>query len=89
MDQLDESIIVADVVGVVVETLGLRGPSAELTADTALLGGISEFDSLAVVELITALEQRFGIRIEDDDVTAEAFATIGTLAGLVEEKTRR
>lgn len=81
-EQMDTADI-DGVVAVVVDTLGLTGESAVLTADTALLGGISEFDSLAVVEVIAALEERFGIVVEDDDVTAEVFATIGTLAALV------
>ena len=88
MDQMNSIASVQDVQAVVVETLGLTGESAELTADTPLLGGLSEFDSLAVMELLTALERRFGITVEDEDVTASVFATVGSLAEFVDAKLR-
>lgn len=73
---------------VIVETLGLTGVAAELRADTMLLGGVSEFDSLAVMELLVALESRFGITVEDEDVTVELFETVGILAAYVDAKRR-
>lgn len=88
MDQGSVVVSLPAVRQVVVETLGLTGASAELSAGTALLGGLSEFDSLAVIELITALEARFGIVVEDEDVTAEVFATVGSLAAFVDAKRR-
>ena len=86
MNTTEQMNIVDDVVSVVVDTLGLTGEAAVLSADTALLGGISEFDSLAVVELIAALENRFGIVVDDEDVTMEVFATIGSVADFVRSK---
>ena len=47
--------------------------------DTPLFGALPEFDSLAVANFLTALEERLGVIIEDDDVEAEDFATFGTL----------
>ena len=44
-DQMNSIASLQDVQDVVVETLGLTGESADLSADTALLGGLSEFDS--------------------------------------------
>ena len=41
---------------------------------------------MAVVYVITALEERFGFEVEDDDISAETFATLGTLTEFVEEK---
>jgi acyl carrier protein len=41
---------------------------------------------MAVVELVAALEQRFDISIDDDDVTAEVFETLASLTALVESK---
>lgn len=87
-DQMNSIASLQDVQDVVVETLGLTGESADLSADTALLGGLSEFDSLAVMELIAALESRFGIVVEDEDVTADVFATVGSLADFVGVKLR-
>jgi acyl carrier protein len=57
-----------------------------LTADTALLGNLPELDSMAVVNVITALEERFGIVIADDEIEASLFATAGTLADFVARK---
>jgi acyl carrier protein len=57
-----------------------------LTTSTALLGAIPEFDSMAVVAIITALEDRFGFSIEDDEIDASVFETVGTLVSFVETK---
>ena len=54
--------------------------------DTALVGSIPEFDSMAVVALIQALEERFGIQIGDDEISAETFETIGRVYELVLSK---
>jgi len=53
-------------------------------AGTELLGSLPELDSMAVVELIYALEERFGIEVDGDEVTADAFETLGSLAAFVE-----
>jgi acyl carrier protein len=70
---------------VVVETLGVDRADA-LDADTPLLGSLPELDSMAVLELVLELEQRFGIMIEGEDVTADVFETLGSLAAFVESK---
>jgi acyl carrier protein len=58
----------------------------DINEDTALLGGIPEFDSMAVVTLLTAIEEQYGIMIDDDEVDAEIFETVGTLISFVEQK---
>jgi len=57
-----------------------------LTADSALLGSIPELDSMAVVSLITALEELFGISVSDDEISASTFETLGSLAAFVQQK---
>ena len=52
-------------------------------ADDALLGGVPEFDSMAVVSILTVIEENYGLMIEDDDVSAEAFETLGSLLEFV------
>jgi acyl carrier protein len=79
---------VDDVKAVVVETLGLEARAHTLDATTPLLGSLPELDSMAVPELLVALEDRFGITIDGDDVTADAFETLGSLAALVDAKLR-
>lgn len=55
-------------------------------SSTPLLGAIPEFDSMAVVSLLTALEEQFEIELSDDELHAEVFETVGSLARFVEEK---
>jgi len=65
-------------------TLQLRGP--RLAADSPLLGALPELDSMAVLNLLLALEQQFSITIADDEIRAEHFATLATLSAFVQEK---
>ena len=51
--------------------------------DTHLLGSIPEFDSMAVVTLINALEERFDLQVEDDEISAETFETVGKVYAFV------
>ena len=74
----------AGVTAVVVKTLGIEDRANSLKATTPLFGSIPELDSLAVVELAAALEERFGFQIDDDDFTGDVFETIGSLAEFVE-----
>ena len=75
-----------EVARVLDEVLSLNGRSADFTRNTHLLGAIPELDSMAVVSLITALEEQFGIAINDDEIDGETFATVGSLADFVSEK---
>jgi acyl carrier protein len=78
--------VTGEVKAVLVETLGVQDRAASIDAGTPLLGSLPELDSMAVLELVAALEQHFGVTIDDDDVTAEAFETLGRLADLVASK---
>lgn len=68
------------------EVLNLGGRAAAFTADTALLGALPELDSMAVVKLITAIQERFAIEIEDDELDGSVFASLGALAAFVRGK---
>lgn len=57
-----------------------------ITSDTPLLGAIPEFDSMAVVSIITAFEDKFGFAVEDDEIEASVFETLGSLVAFVESK---
>ncbi len=78
--------VMADVIQVLGDVLALGERTGKLTADTALLGAIPEFDSMAVLGVITRLEEVFGISIADDEISAETFETVGSLATFVERK---
>lgn len=68
------------------DTLQLGARGDKLTRSTALLGSLPELDSMAVITVIGALEERFGISVDDDDISAETFATLGSLADFVDQK---
>jgi acyl carrier protein len=67
--------------------LSLGARADHLTAASPLLGSVAELDSMAVVQIITMLESEFGITINDDEVSADVFATVGSLVSFVTEKT--
>jgi acyl carrier protein len=58
----------------------LRGRSAAFQRSTALLGALPELDSMAVLSVITLLEERFGISVQDDAIDGAAFASVGSLS---------
>jgi acyl carrier protein len=68
------------------EILQLGDRTRAFGPETPLLGSIPEFDSMAVITLIHALEQQFGIRIGDDEVSAETFETVGGVYEFVCQK---
>jgi acyl carrier protein len=57
-----------------------------LNQETPLLGSLPELDSMAVANLIVALEQHFGFEVRDDEISARHFATVGSLASFVASK---
>jgi acyl carrier protein len=75
-----------EVLKVLDQLLSLQGRALQFKSDTPLLGNIAELDSMAVVGLITALEDRFGFIIDDDEIDGSTFATVGSLAGFVNSK---
>jgi acyl carrier protein len=75
-----------DVKQILTEVLALGNQGAALNAHSPLLGSIPELDSMAVVNLITALEDHFGITVEDDEISAATFDTLGSLADFVAAK---
>jgi acyl carrier protein len=71
---------------VLATTLGIKDRADRLTPDTALWDALPEFDSMAVLELIAALEDRFDIVLDDSEISGEIFGTLGTLTAFVQEK---
>ena len=68
------------------DVLSLEGRAKTFTPDTALLGALPELDSMAVVSLITALEEQFGIVVDDDEIDGSTFATVGALTDFLNGK---
>lgn len=78
--------VAKEVTRVLDEVLSLGGRGLAFTRDTHLLGAIPELDSMAVVSLITTLEERFGIIVDDDEIDGATFGTVGALADFISAK---
>jgi acyl carrier protein len=78
--------IEGEVLQVLDEVLSLGGRGVHFGRHTALLGAVPELDSMAVVSVISALEERVGITVDDGEIDSATFATVGSL---VEFVTRR
>lgn len=85
-----EPIVTGDVVrAVLVDVLAIDpARAAGFTADTALFGSLPELDSMAVAGLLTELEDRLHIIIDDDDVDGEMLESFGALVAFVQGKIR-
>jgi|FEC22Drversion2_1045045.scaffolds.fasta_scaffold00019_39 acyl carrier protein len=82
--------IVAEVAALLTQVLALRPDVArQLSRTTRLLGNLPELDSMAVATVLTAIEDRFGILIDDDEVSGALFETVGSLADFVASKQQR
>ena len=68
------------------DVLQLGKRTTKLSANTPLFGSLPELDSMAVVLVVVAIEERFGIKFEDEEASAENFDTLGTLVSLVDRK---
>jgi acyl carrier protein len=86
--ELSTAVTVADVKAVLVETLGLEDRGDALDANTPLFGSLPELDSMAVLELMLELEQRFGIELDNDDISADVFENLASLTAFVDSKQR-
>jgi len=75
-----------EVLSILDEVLSLKGRANSFTLETPLLGALPELDSMAVVALITSLEERFGFIVDDDEIDGAAFASVGTLVDFVQGK---
>lgn len=75
--------VLRDVLGISAERTAAFGPS------TGLFGSLPEFDSIAVMNVLTELEDRLGILIEDDEVDGDMLATFGALTDFAAGKAPR
>ncbi|MYN10078.1 acyl carrier protein [Pseudoduganella aquatica] len=71
---------------ILADVLGLGAGADALTEQSALLGAIPELDSMAVVQLIAAMEEQFGFSVDDDEIDAATFASVGSLTAFVARK---
>ena len=76
----------AELKDILAEVLSLGERAQRFTAATPLLGSLPELDSMAVVSVITTIEERFGFSIGDDEISAATFASFGSLCDFVQQK---
>ena len=74
------------VIGILDSVLTLKGRGATFHRQTLLLGAVPELDSMAVLSVITTLEEQFGFEIHDDEIDGAIFATVGSLVDFVTAK---
>jgi len=82
MDKIDQKLraILSDV-------LGLKPSQADaFTAETGLFGDLPELDSMAVAGLLTEMEDRLDIVIDEDEIDGDLFETYGSLLAFARSK---
>jgi len=79
-------MVLDEVRKVVGSSLQIHGRVQQMDAAAPFLGAVPELDSMAVASLIGALEEHFGITVEDDEIGASTFETLGSLALFIERK---
>lgn len=86
----DRSEVEITLRAVLADVLGLdRDRVARFDEATPLFGALPEFDSMAVAGLLTELEERLGIEIEDHEVDADMLASFGALLAFARAKALR
>ncbi|SDU50303.1 acyl carrier protein [Jiangella alkaliphila] len=71
---------------VLIAALDLPQRPEDLQVETALFGSLPELDSLGVLQLVSAIEERFDITIDDEEFDADLFETLGSLTAFVDSK---
>ena len=72
---------------ILADVLGLKPGQAEaFTADTGLFGDLPELDSMAVAGLLTEMEDRLNIVIDEDEIDGDLFETYGALLAFARAK---
>ena len=79
-------MLLDDVKRVVGSALQISARVQQMDTAAPLLGAVPELDSIAVVNLITALEEQFDITVEDDEIGASTFETLASLTQFIERK---
>jgi acyl carrier protein len=84
-DEVDATLrsVLVDVLGLAPERVAAFDPS------TPLFGALPEFDSMAVAGLLTELEERLGILIEDHELDADMLESFGSLLTFAKDKALR
>jgi acyl carrier protein len=83
-DNREERIV--DELKKLIEELDVNVTASEVDPDASLFEGGLAIDSIAIVELISAVERRFALQFTDQDLVVSSFSSIRTLARLIAAK---
>ena len=68
------------------DTLQIGNKADDLTESSRLFGALPEFDSVAIISVVMAIEQEFGVAIPDRELSADVFETMGSLGRFISRK---
>jgi acyl carrier protein len=71
---------------IVESAIGGRAMPTEWVYSTPLLGSIGELDSMALLAILTQIEEDFGVKVDDSEISAEIFESVGSLGAFVQAK---
>jgi acyl carrier protein len=74
----------SSILNIIAEALSFSADKLDVNDD--LMGAIPEFDSMAVVNILTSLENHYGFIVDDDEIDAEIFSSVTSLTEFVEQK---
>ena len=81
---MEKSTLVEELKALIIKNLKLEDITpADIDVAAPLFGGGLGLDSIDALELVVGLEKTYGIRIPDEDVGKEAFASVNALADYV------
>ncbi len=74
---------------IVASAIGERAMPASWKPDTPLLGSLAELDSMALLAILTRIEEDFGVLVDDSEISADIFESVGSLEQFVGAKLAR
>jgi acyl carrier protein len=78
--------LISEIGGIIINSVNLHHvKNSDITADTMLTKGGLELDSIDILEVVVAIEQRFAVKVKDAQSGKKYFATVGTVADFVLE----
>ena len=82
---MTKSQLTLEIKQLLIDVLSLDISPTEIDDDALLLGDIPEFDSMAIIAVITSLEENYGFSSADDELTAEVFESVETVVDFVQQ----
>ena len=76
--------ITQDIKAIVLTRLGISLDSSELSISDSLIGGRFNIGSMTAIDILSAIEQRYGMQFPDEAITTDLFSSIESLSHSVE-----